>query len=222
MPPASDLVIGTILKHDRKITSYKIALVRAINDVVLSFPDMASEDEGESELRSIAIPLRMLAQFWVAYYWPFTDPNAPILQGQPSKRREQIRSDISLRPALEALRLQWEKVVQSPSLPSDGHFLYSEFRTPRRRLSYPPELQAAHSCAVRACMEAIKQPIQYAGIGEYSVFDRPRRLHELGPTVTAVPGTLPNDICLVLSAALWNSFRSLSLWIEALAVHEWC
>jgi hypothetical protein len=71
-------------------------------------------------------------------------------------------------------------------------------------------------------MDAIKQPIQYAGVGEYSVFAKPRRLRELGPNVTAVPGTLPNDVCLVLSTALWNSFHSLSLWIEALAVHEWC
>jgi hypothetical protein len=29
-------VIGTVLKHDRRQTSYKLALIRAINDVVLS------------------------------------------------------------------------------------------------------------------------------------------------------------------------------------------
>ncbi len=38
IPPSS--VISTILKHDAKVTSYKIALLRAINDVVLSFPDL--------------------------------------------------------------------------------------------------------------------------------------------------------------------------------------
>jgi hypothetical protein len=55
-------IISTILKHDTKATSYKIALLRAINDVVLSFPDLRN-------LRAdVAVPLRLLAQFWVAYY----------------------------------------------------------------------------------------------------------------------------------------------------------
>ena len=36
----SDKVISTILKHDTKVTSYKIALLRAINDVVLTYPDL--------------------------------------------------------------------------------------------------------------------------------------------------------------------------------------
>jgi hypothetical protein len=29
---------ATILRHDRKVASYKIALIRSINDVVLGFP----------------------------------------------------------------------------------------------------------------------------------------------------------------------------------------
>jgi hypothetical protein len=58
-------VISTILKHDSKQTSYKIALLRAINDVVLSFPDLGRQPQ------DIAIPLRTLAEFWIAYYWPF-------------------------------------------------------------------------------------------------------------------------------------------------------
>jgi hypothetical protein len=38
-------VIGTILKHDRKVTSYKLALVRGLNDVVQSFPDVDDPEE---------------------------------------------------------------------------------------------------------------------------------------------------------------------------------
>ena len=36
---AASRTIATILRHDRKQNSYKLALIRAINDVVLSFPD---------------------------------------------------------------------------------------------------------------------------------------------------------------------------------------
>jgi hypothetical protein len=39
-----DKVISTILKHDTKVTSYKIALLRAINDVVLTWlPETSPE-----------------------------------------------------------------------------------------------------------------------------------------------------------------------------------
>ena len=44
-------IISSILRHDRKVTSYKIALVRSINDVALSFPDFASPGQ------DVAIPL---------------------------------------------------------------------------------------------------------------------------------------------------------------------
>ena len=54
---AANQVISTILKHDRKVTSYKLALVRAINDVVLSFPDLGRSDQ------AIAFLLRVLAEY---------------------------------------------------------------------------------------------------------------------------------------------------------------
>ena len=60
MLTAGDKVISTILKHDNKVTSYKIALLRAINDIVLSFPDVHGGAIDE------AVPLRMLAQWGIA------------------------------------------------------------------------------------------------------------------------------------------------------------
>jgi len=67
--------ISTILRHDNKLTSYKIALLRALNDVVFAYPDLRHSKQ------DVAIPLRILAESWVAYYWPFVDPRAPIQQG---------------------------------------------------------------------------------------------------------------------------------------------
>jgi|GEM_PF-5412473 len=62
-----DTIISTILKHDKKDTSYKFALLRAINDVALNFPDLGNFGQ------DVAVPLKVLAQFWVAYYWPFLE-----------------------------------------------------------------------------------------------------------------------------------------------------
>jgi hypothetical protein len=69
-------VISSILKHDRKQNTYKFALLRAINDTVFSFPDMLGHG------CDVAVPLRTLARYWVAYYWPFTNSAGPIYQGQ--------------------------------------------------------------------------------------------------------------------------------------------
>ena len=54
--------IATILKHDNKTTSYKIALLRAINDVVLMYPDVTRQGQ------PVAVPFSRLAELWVAYY----------------------------------------------------------------------------------------------------------------------------------------------------------
>ena len=94
----SSNVLSTILKHDNKLTSYKIALLRAINDLVLAFPNVGQVG------RDVAVPLRMLAEFWVAYYWPFVDPAVPVAQGRRFQRGGRLTEDITFRPQLTALR----------------------------------------------------------------------------------------------------------------------
>ena len=53
----SDKVISTILKHDSKVASYKIALLRAIDDGVLTYPDLRTYQS------DVAVPLKLLAEF---------------------------------------------------------------------------------------------------------------------------------------------------------------
>jgi uracil phosphoribosyltransferase len=42
---AGEQAIAAILKHDNKVTSYKIALLRALNDLVLSYPGLAQHQQ---------------------------------------------------------------------------------------------------------------------------------------------------------------------------------
>lgn len=41
------------------------------------------------------------------------------------------------------------------------------------------------------------------------------------PGAIVVPGTSPDEPSVLVRADLWAAFRELSLWIEALCVHEW-
>lgn len=207
-------LIATILRHDRKVASYKIALIRSINDVVLGFPHIG---QGSSR---IAIPLKTLARFWVAYYWPFVDPRQPIPQGQQSRGK----GDISFRPAMTRLRQEWERILGT-SHPSDGYFLVGEFLSAMHMQGYPRSLVEAFHQAIRAITVAIQQPIRYAGPEQYEVFAPPRRwdqIRQKEPSTACLPETQPEELCLLLDAELWQSFRELSLWIEALCIHEWC
>ncbi|BDI21001.1 hypothetical protein ANSO36C_68030 (plasmid) [Nostoc cf. commune SO-36] len=209
-------IISTILKHDTKATSYKIALLRAINDVVLSFPDLRNRKA------DVAVPLRLLAQFWVAYYWPFVKPSEPILQGQRTTLNGQLRNDMSFRPELERLRCEWESIVGGTSSPSDGFFLINELRVPRKYQAYSKLLLQAYQAALTAISKAIEMPVRYAGFGHWSVFDKPLKYAELSTPVVAIPGTKAEDKCLIIQAELWQTFGEMSLWIEALCIHEWC
>lgn len=205
-------VISTILRHDNKVASYKIALLRAINDVVLSFPDLSTLDQ------DVAIPLRVLAEYWIAYYWVFVGKQS-IPQGQFSSRSG---NDIAFRPLLAEFKEQWEREVQSEALASDGFFLISELRIPRKRETFSADLLNLYEKVIKKVCQAIKQPMQYAGINEWSVFDKPSKYKDLLGLVKPIPGTKESDRCLVVKLDLWKGFRELSLWIEALCVHEWC
>jgi hypothetical protein len=209
------VVIGTILRHDQKQTSYKIALLRAINDVVLNFPDL------DARGKEVAIPVQMLADFWIAYFWAFAEPNHPIYQGARAELRGEIRNDMAFRPQLAELRKRWEAFNQT-SHPADGFFLVNELRIKRKRERLPESLLKSYRATRRKVGSTIRMPIQYAGPGQWNVFPKPRRLRDLGDDVVPVPGTSGNLSCLSVSASLWKSFRDLSLYVEALCIHEWC
>ena len=207
-------ILTTILRREAKQTSYKIALVRALNDVVLTYPEMRHDG------RDIAVPLAKLAEHWIAYYWPFADPDGRILQGYPSQRAGQERQDISFRSDLTDLRRAWQRLHDSSS-PADGFLLIDQMRVPRKRLKYDGKFLQLYQRTLAKITHALRQPIRYAGPDRHQVFPKPQRLRDL-EGVQPLPGAAPGDSCLRVPAALWRTFRDVSLWAEALCVHEWC
>lgn len=208
-------IISTILRHDAKQNSYKIALIRAIANIATAYPEFG--DSG----RSVAIPLRMLAEEWIAYYWPFVAPDAPVWQGNRQSKKSGLSQDIAFRPTLSALRLLWEKEVPTHSSLADGYVLVHDMRVPRRRQTYSDALQQAFDKTWRHIKSSVKYPIRYAGPGQWQVFDKPARFREMGSSIQPLPSTRGIESCLKVGTNLWEAFQELSLWIEALCIHEW-
>ena len=210
---SGNIILSTILKHDQKVTTYKFALIRAINDTALNFPDLRNHHT------DVAIPLRFLARFWVAYYWPFVKPDAAIYQGQ----RSNGKNDMCFRPELTKLRREWETIFgSSNSSNGDGFYLIDQQRI-RRKWEDLPTLHQPYDLALSAITKAIKKPIQHAGIGNSRVFNQPiKKYKDIHDKIIAIPGTKPQDKCLIINADLWQTFQEMSLWIEALCIHEWC
>ena len=206
-------MISTILRHDSKQTSYKIALLRSLNDVVLAYPDVGGGG------RAVAVPLRALAETWVAYYWPFVAPGAPVLQGVRSLKRDELRQDLGFRAHLAELRRDWE-TIYGPSGAAGGWHLIEHLRVERKRAGYPATLRTRYRGTLARIATALRQPIRYAGPGEWSVFPAPRPLRALAGTTT-LPGARPEEVCLPVPGELWAAFREVSLWVEALCIHEW-
>ena len=210
-------LLSTILRHDSKQNSYKIALLRSINDVVMNYPDAADLN------KDIAIPLRLLADYWIAYYWPFVKEDRQVFQGHRAKSKNGRKNDIAFRPELTKLRRAWENLNPGAVSSSDGYFLINEFKINRKVVLYPASIYELYRRANVKIRTALKQPIQYAGPDQWKVFPKAETLKTYNSSeVIALPRTNDNENCLLIGKGLWKTFQELSLWIEALCIHEWC
>ena len=86
--------IESVLRNDRKVATYKLALLRA-------FCDIAERDENAVTWFAdgyVGMPIEALAECWLAYYWPLVAAPVHIPQSQTdfkdSKKRLLIRENL--------------------------------------------------------------------------------------------------------------------------------
>lgn len=77
-----DLVQG-VLARDRKVATYKLALIRALTDIALTQPHRARWRGGDA-----VVPVAAVAERWIGYYWQLLghEPFLPQLQGDWDKQ----------------------------------------------------------------------------------------------------------------------------------------
>lgn len=156
------------------------SLARALSDVVLAYPDLRHTG------RPIAVPLRLLAESWIAYFWPFVAPDGEVLQEPRSLRDGRCRNDMGFRPQLRELRRAW-KAVHGPSGAAGGWLLVEHLRVQRRHASYDATFVMRYRATLRQVATSLREPLQYAGDCEWSAFKQPVRDRDAGDAAR-VPG----------------------------------
>jgi len=94
--------IEAVLSRDKKVATYKLALVRALAETALTQPHLASvRPDGR-----IALPLVCVAEKWVRYYWPLLSSQnfLPQREGDWKSRSHGLRFAGELLRVIERYR----------------------------------------------------------------------------------------------------------------------
>ena len=151
--------IESVLRNDKKVATYKLALLRA-------FCDLAERDERAVDWTHparVGVPLDSIAELWLRYYWPiFAAPslipqnNAEATEGRPVTFRKDLMS-------LQSLCAQHYGDQQSA---------YSLFLIDWKKQTLPALLQRQLNAAMQAIKRAIVQgPVKYADGGQMFSYD---------------------------------------------------
>lgn len=153
--------IASILYHDKKINTYKFALIRSLADVAVGY-------EFENDNENVYIPLKNLAYKWVAYYWVFMSDGDK--EGVFQSQQHYGVQDVTFRESLEKLKTNHRELGLACDFITDGYFYSDEGNA---------KLSDAQSGVLKTVISDIKrglnQPIRYAkGGGEHSFFQKER------------------------------------------------
>ena len=138
--------LESVLIEDRKVNSYKYALLRAL-------ADLASHKYNAAQWRpggSVAIDMDLIARQWIEYYWPIVageERGLFVLQGQ----RITGKADITFREPLRQLIRAF----------GEGGLAAFILALESNRLS--PTAQDLYSATLAKLRSGIAQPVQYAG-----------------------------------------------------------
>ncbi len=87
-------IIDSILREDKKTTTYKFALLRALSDTAsYSYNSATWLSNGK-----VAVKIDLIAKKWLGYYWPIITNSQFIIQGQDNNKEG--KSDLSFREDL--------------------------------------------------------------------------------------------------------------------------
>lgn len=150
--------IEMVLNRDRKVATYKLALLKAICD-------LAAADDGVADWRhpgEVGVPLGRLAELWLFYYWP-------LVTGEPFLPQIQHEQPDGPRP----IRFRRELAALADHYGAGGLDVFAaDYQS--GRLS--PQARALTRAALDKIRQAIRTgPVKYAEAGGMFRYDKATR-----------------------------------------------
>ncbi|MFH0967953.1 MAG: hypothetical protein V1862_09760 [Methanobacteriota archaeon] len=159
--------LNTIIEQDKRVSSFKYALLRGTIEICQQYAHLEEETEGR-----LWYPLGLLIEKWIFYYYPIFESESFIPQLNGEKELQQDSKNISFRKPLS-------EIIEFYRTRGGISVFYSDYR----RGNIPDSLQETMRDLIRKTRWAIIDgPFQHLGHSQYgshfSVFDWDRgRLH---------------------------------------------
>jgi SAM-dependent methyltransferase len=202
--------IETIISHDRKDTTYKLALLRALCDI-------AQGEHRAAEWKTdgfVAVPLGLIAEKWLFYYWPLITADGYV-EGVaiPQKRGRELKMMLGFRRNMRELIARYRDIGGISSMYND----YREGTVPQDMIPFVNN-------ALRDIDKAIRNgPIIHAGgaiEGKDAYFGyekekKGRRKYESSDSAAETLGRV------LVPVGTWREMCLIGHWISESLVIRW-
>ena len=192
LPRAVDQIEG-ILNRDLKVATYKLALFRALSELAIQEPRIATWRSDER----VGVPLRRIAEKWLGYYWPIFA--AARFFPQSGAEGAGTSNQLQFRKAMLAL--------MAPYVSSGEHGGLGAWQLDQNAGRVDAMQALLQKKALRAIERAIRQgPVRFSG----------------GALETGTVFTFDSEKNQVLmSPDLWRELSLLGHWINDAVILRW-
>lgn len=203
--------IETIINRDKKVATYKLALLRALCEISQTQGHMAKwHSDG-----TVSVPLGLVAEKWLLYYWPIVEED--IVQrkwaAMPQTQGWEKSKPIAFRKAMHAL-------IRHYSAHGGLSALYNDYKARMVPNAAKPQLDLTLN---KIAQTIVSGPVTYAGgalKGDVKYFrftGRRSALHRCTDPVSTC-GRLGQ---IVMSGSTWREMCLIGHWVAESLVLRW-
>ena len=209
--PRSVDEIETIINRDKKVATYKLALLRALCEISQTQGHMAKwHPDG-----TVSIPLGLVAEKWLLYYWPIIELD--VIQGKwavmPQTQGLEKSKPIAFRRAMHGLIRRYQAQGGLSAM-------YNDFKARTVPDAFKPQLDLALN---KIAQTIVAGPVTYAGgalEGEKKYFDFNGRRSALNRCTDPV-STCSRLGRIFMSGSTWREMCLIGHWVAESLVLRW-
>ena len=195
--------IESIISRDKKTATYKLALLRALADIAQTeYRQVKVVSKGR-----VGVPLGLLAERWVTYYWPLIASPQFIPQKRGEARGSKTRA--VFRPFLEEVVREY-----SGNLSQFVHDFKSD--------SVPDALKVQADELIRtiAIKGIVKGPVKYSGEDDFFKYNNSSS-QLAGERLSSAKLATESLGVITMPADVWREFCAIGYWIREAIVLRW-